>query len=231
MRSLIAVTLSALALLPLTTFAFPAPHPRAFGTRCSVAADVPDFPAGQTTLSVPSGQTAQFVGLGLGVQNYTCGSAGTFTSAGALATLFDISCLAKTSLFANIQTDAFDLLDDTGNFVKAEQFLQTILQSTNLVLGQHFFVTSPSGTGISPFFTFEQSLKNDEEFFLGAKTGDLKSPGGSGNVDWLQLTNVEGELAETVFRVDTVQGQPAASCTTGQTASIPYAAKYWFFSG
>lgn len=49
-------------------------------TGCSLKAAVPDIPAGQTTLSVPSGLSVEYVALGLGVQNYTCGSTGTYTS-------------------------------------------------------------------------------------------------------------------------------------------------------
>lgn len=44
---------------------------------CQISAD-PDIPTGQSALSIPSGQKALYVGLGVGVQNYTCSTAGTY---------------------------------------------------------------------------------------------------------------------------------------------------------
>jgi hypothetical protein len=46
-------------------------------------------------------------------QNYTCGSTGTFASAGAVAKLFDISCAVNTPLFATIQDMAFSVASTT----------------------------------------------------------------------------------------------------------------------
>jgi hypothetical protein len=75
-------------------------------------------------------------------------------------------------------------------------------------------VTSPSGTGISPKwdFTSEKFAGNANAFVLGAKTGDILAPTDHAtNIDWLQLTAVQGELASGIFRVDTVGGQPPTS--------------------
>jgi hypothetical protein len=49
------------------------------------------------------------------------------------------------------------------------------------------------------------------------------------NVAWLQLKNLEGTLAGTVYRVDTSLGQPSASCnasTDTTVLAVPYSAKY-----
>ena len=52
---------------------------RATSTKECQISSVPDLPSGQTTLSIPSGQKPLHVGLGVGVQNYTCSTAGTYT--------------------------------------------------------------------------------------------------------------------------------------------------------
>ena len=56
----------------------------------------------------------------------------------------------------------------------------------------------------------------------------ITSPQGAANVAWLQLGNVVGSLASTVYRVDTQLGQPPASCDPTNTAviSVDYSAKY-----
>jgi len=122
---------------------------------------------------------------------------------------------------------AYDLLTEKP---KLESFIAGLIGGTPLVLGNHFFVTSPSGSGLSPFFDFTKSQKSKTAFVLAAKAGDIASPGGSVNIDWLKLTNVQGSLAKDVFRVDTQHGQPPASCTVGSPLiSVPYVAVYWFY--
>jgi hypothetical protein len=48
-------------------------------TRCNTTTDVVDVPPSQTLLPANSSFPVSFVALGIGVQNYTCGSTGTFT--------------------------------------------------------------------------------------------------------------------------------------------------------
>lgn len=81
------------------------------------------------------------------------------------------------------------------------------------LLGEHYFVTSPSGTGLSPVWDFRgaSAKGNPNAFVLAAKVGDLPAPTGSQDVDWLQLKNVTGGLATSVYRTDTRGGQPPAS--------------------
>jgi len=184
------------------------------------------LPSNQTTLSVPAGQTPRFVALGVGVQNYTCSSAGTFTSVGALATLFDVSCFAKSpQALAEIP----ELIYDANEAIPS---LTKLLGKTPLKLGQHLFIINPvTNSGIVPRFDFSSSQHNSNAFVDSSKTGDILAPTNpKSNVDWLQLTGFLGGLAKTVFRVNTKAGQPAASCTPNQTASVPYAAIYWFFA-
>jgi hypothetical protein len=55
----------------------------------------------------------------------------------------------------------------------------------------------------------------------------LQSLAEGANVAWLQLTEVAGDLATEVFRVNTYLGQPpAGSCSSTSVLSVKYAAEY-----
>ncbi|ESK90731.1 malate dehydrogenase [Moniliophthora roreri MCA 2997] len=147
----------------------------------------------------------KYIAFGFGTQNYTCGADGKYASAGAVAELLDISCGYKP-----------------GAFVPAIR-----------PLGQHYFVTNPTtGTGISPKWDMTSALANPNAFIIGARSAGIPAPTGSSDVDWLYLTNVQGELATEVYRTNTRGGQPPASCTPGsQPITVWYSAMYWFTGG
>ncbi|EDR13962.1 uncharacterized protein LACBIDRAFT_305232 [Laccaria bicolor S238N-H82] len=196
---------------------------------CDISHAQMTLPANQTALAQPSGAPS-FVLLGVGVQNYTCSAAGTYASAGAVAQLFDISCLVKSPAFDNVQDIAFLKWqmtrgkDDCASAVSGMPLTR---------MGDHYFVTSPSGTGISPvwdFRAFGRFKGNANATVLAAKVANLPSPAGSENVDWLQLKSVSGGLATQIYRTDTRSGQPPASCTPGSAlVSVKYTSKYWLF--
>ncbi|KAJ7736156.1 hypothetical protein B0H16DRAFT_1380142 [Mycena metata] len=202
--------------------------PTPSNTCCNTSKAVMDLPANQTTLVAPT-TAPLFLALGVGVQNYSCSSTtSTYSSIGAVASLFDISCLDRTPAFTTIQTTAFDVWSKAPPSVKA-----TSIGSTAL-LGYHYFVTSPSGTGISPMWDFTSTGKlagNATAFVMAAKVGDMvavTSP--ATNVDWLALDRVEGQLASKIFRIDTVGGQPPTSCVPGSAPiSVKYTAKYFLY--
>jgi len=221
-----------LAVVPLTAMALPSGklipglgaasvHPMTNVVGCPVNPDVLTLPSNQTALAVPAGVSPVNIALGVGVQNYTC-SAGTYTSVGAVATLFDISCLYGTPEFPNIQDQLMSLPAPVRNGIV------TVASRTPLLLAYHYFITNPlTGTGINP--KFAQAANGGANFTTLAKKGDIKSADLT-NVDLLQLSSIAGDWASTVFRVDTKAGQPPANCTVGSAdISVPYAAKYWFF--
>lgn len=224
-------TLLALAALPLAVLAAPgrflvpniaasAIHPLVNFQGCPVNNVTLPLPAG-ATIAVPAGQTPIAIAMGVGVQNYTC-SNGTFTSAGAVASLYDISCLAGTPEFASVQDNFFALPPF------AQQVIRGVADRTPLLYAKHYFVTNPTtGTGISPKFAL--AANGGSVFTTLAKTGSIHSPTSTANVDWLQLNSIAGTLATTVFRVDTKAGQPPTTCTGTSATSIPYAAKYYFY--
>jgi Protein of unknown function (DUF3455) len=110
------------------------------------------------------------------------------------------------------------------------QVIQGGLDSTFLFASDHYFIAN--GTGISP--KFASARDGGASFTIDAKVAGLHAPNAT-NVDWLQLTNVQGTyarcssgslrrielgvnmhvfigtFAKTVFRVDTKAGQPPAS--------------------
>ncbi|KAJ6544511.1 hypothetical protein B0H19DRAFT_886334, partial [Mycena capillaripes] len=188
---------------------------------CPTTAAAMDLPAGQTALVSPT-TAPQFMLLGVGIQNYTCSSAGIYTSIGALASLFDISC-DQSADFASIQTTAFDIWNGASADTPSSSIGSQVAAPD--LLGNHLFVTSPSGTGISPEWVIGSAL------VIGAKVGDIVAPTDSTtNVDWLALNNAQGTLASKIFRIDTVGGQPPTSCVAGSDPiSVKYTAKYYLY--
>ncbi|KAJ7191274.1 hypothetical protein GGX14DRAFT_297519, partial [Mycena pura] len=198
---------------------------------CEISKDTMDLPPNQTALVAPYSDPL-FVTLGIGIQNYTCNSTtSTYVSIGAVASLFDISCLKKSD-FAKVHTKAFKTWNKASAKTKATSIGATV-EAPNL-LGFHYFVTSPSGTGLSPKWDFTSTGKfagNATAFVLAAKVGDIPAPTDpTVNVDWLSLKNVQGSLASMIFRTDTVGGQPPSSCVPGSAPiSVKYTSKYLLF--
>jgi hypothetical protein len=151
----------------------------------------------------------------------------THRSAGAVVEVFDISCLSGTSLFNTIQNYAFDIWNNgSASNVTTQDVIDT-LGHDPIVLGQHYFVangTDPvtGSPAISPVWDFTSGAEkgNTEAFVIAAVVGDIPAPTGTDDVDWLQLKNVEGELADTVYRIDTKGGQPPTSVSTVKSCTL-----------
>jgi len=205
---------------------------RSTGSKCDISNAKISLPANQTLLVAPS-EGPSYIGLAIGTQNYTCASTGTYTNVGAVAELFDISCLYGAPEFSSLQDIAFTVwkfAPPSAPISEIIDFLEPFHAS--FVLGQHYFVTSPSGTGLSPKWDFTSGALSghSDAFVIAAKVGDIPAPTGAPDVDWLMLNNVEGNLAKQVFRVDTVGGDPPASCTPGSPEiTVKYASTYWLY--
>ncbi|KAK7045114.1 hypothetical protein R3P38DRAFT_3308795 [Favolaschia claudopus] len=194
---------------------------------CDTSTSVMDLPTGQTMLVAPP-TAPLFILLGVGTQNYSCvGTA--FTSIGAVASLFDISCLDHTPHFASIQSKAFDVWKD----LPASAPLTAVgpLVGAPHLDGFHYFIPSASGTGLSPKWDFTSTTGNPSAFVVGARVGGIPAPTNPAvNIDWLSLNRSDGELAAQIFRVDTVGGQPPASCVAGSgDITVKYTAKYYLY--
>jgi len=222
-----------LAFIPLLLSAVSAIDLERRATRCDISGAKLSLPSNQTLLVAPS-QGPSFIGLAIGTQNYTCGNTtGTYTNVGAVAELFDVSCLYGEPEFSSLQDIAYTMwkfAPPTAPISQIIEYMQPFHAS--FVLGQHFFVTSPSGTGLSPRWDFSSAALagHPDAFVIAAKVGDIPAPTGPPDVDWLSLNKVEGDLATQVFRVNTVGGLPPASCTPGSPLiAVKYASMYWLY--
>jgi len=222
-------------LLVLTFFALASASPTTKRGACDISKAKINLPANQTALPQP-GETPSFIALAFGTQNYTCSSSGTYTAIGAVAELFDISCLYKTATFATIQDTAYCIWSIAPPSV-TPQTLISILDSIRspTILGEHYFIPNPvTGQGISPKwdFTSHAYAGNPNAFVVAAKAGETPAPTGAQDISWVHLNAIQGSLAQEVYRVDTRGGPPPSSCTPGSPPiTVKYTSKYWLYGG
>ncbi|EHL00241.1 hypothetical protein M7I_3731 [Glarea lozoyensis 74030] len=186
--------------------------------------------AAPTNLPLPSaGMSLKHVAIGRGTQNYTCSQTNATaapTAVGAVATLFNASCVASTypDLLAMIPKVALEF-NMTAN--------QKILSPSNLAIsGQHYFTNLTT-----PLFDLDTTAMK-----LGVapcqKNSSIPAPTdapvgqnglGLGAVPWLKLTTrsgATGDLAE-VYRVNTAGGSPPKVCAgMPETFQVEYAAEW-----
>ncbi|KAF7318714.1 hypothetical protein HMN09_00383300 [Mycena chlorophos] len=235
--------LAALSSVALFASAAPAKGP-VKDCECDVSKAKLDIPSNQTVLVAPT-TAPHYVAVGIGYQNYTCSAA---TSTYACVLFFRPpapslpSSTSRALLASQPSPPSKTRPTPSGRTppppspTRRRSPLIGAAAGAGQLLGYHYFVTSPSGSGISPEWDFTSTGKNAgnaEAFVVGAKTGDLKAPTDpTVNVDWLMLSNAEGQLASQIFRVDTVNGQPPASCdptTDTATLKVKYTAKYYLY--
>ncbi|ORY27679.1 hypothetical protein BCR39DRAFT_453828, partial [Naematelia encephala] len=180
-------------------------------TNCPVANIKLSLPSG---FAVPCGQTPELITVGSGVQNYTCTS-GSWVTAGALASLYDVSCV----------------------FQELDRYISPTLISSLLpeIAYRTLPYPVPSGSGVDIEHSFINTSDGLEPRFVGdgreviAERNASVSAPNADDIPWLELTAVNGTLAKTVFRIDTVRGQPPATCSNeGGLLSVQYAALYVF---
>jgi len=200
---------------------------------------IPLSPAQQTALGLPTTPLAA-VGLGFGIQNYTCSANNVFVSAGAVAELFDISCLAATNskLISSVHQDLFNLWNSpaAGN-VTIQQLIATLpnMVPASLILSQHYFISNAAG-GISPVWDFRATPKFqgvNNAVFVGKALANTPDADPTKNVPWLHLGKVSGDISDEIYRIYTVGGVAPSSCVSGTTKdiSVKYTSQYWFFGG
>ena len=167
------------------------------------------------------------------IQNYTCASntsADTPVAIGALATLFNASCIAA------LYPDILSALPAAALAYPIPSSSNPLAPSNLLLSGHHYFsdLTTPT-------FNLDTSNGNYGLTFS-KKEGTSAAPviagekvAGYGSVAWLQLqaetvTESEGVVKE-VYRLNTAGGNPPPTCE-GQLAAIEvqYAAEYWFYA-
>ena len=227
--------------LLLATTSFAAPSLKKYDVS-PVPASALQLPSNQTQLVRPD-TDPNYVVIGVGNQNYTCTDSGNYTyvlvfcihlttlkkshrSVGTVAQMFDISGLYGTSEFSQIQDDAYDVWSKYQSTDPLEYGLADQLGSKFGidVIGQYYFISSSNGT-LYPKFDFTSSgpdAGNPEAFVVATKAGDIPSPTGSQDIDWLRLQGLSGELATNVFRVFTKAGQPPASVSISRSTTTTH---------
>ncbi|KAF7510742.1 hypothetical protein GJ744_006108 [Endocarpon pusillum] len=175
----------------------------------------------------PTSLTLRHVFLGKGTQNYTCANtSSTPVAAGALATLYDISCQV-TDPKSRTKFDQKLIPDFLKNFSKPVQDLLPS-KAPGASVGVHYF-----RDGSTPMFVL-----NDGHFVAAGKVGGCAAPScATGNengaaVDWLKLARKQGEVyggIEEVYRVQTAGGRAPAACSKPGPLTVEYVAEYWMY--
>ncbi|KAK4138595.1 hypothetical protein BT67DRAFT_476478 [Trichocladium antarcticum] len=193
------------------------------------------LPAAAAGLPPPSaGLTLKHIAIGRGTQNYTCdprNSTAAPVPTGAVATLFNASCVAATSpALASVLGRA------ALHFSLPQSASARALSPSNLaVSGRHYF----TGDGV-PFFDLDVAPQRPLGAIPCGKAGAMAAPatagrglGGESAVPWLKLTAKPGATGglQEVYRVETVGGSAPATCS-GMPAGfeVQYVTQYWFYA-
>jgi hypothetical protein len=221
----------------------PPPPPKPHKGNGSSGLSLQDLQTQQPTNSLVSNSnvTLQFVGLGVGVQNYSCASTTAAPkSIGAIATLFDVTATLQknsdlTSALSTKYLQNYEKVACTASTNLDDNSCEESINTLNLpLLGKHFFA-SINGAGVPSFDIY------NGDFLSAQKIGDVPAPAGAyagqngvGAVDWLFLPqDGSGQsvgLTE-VYRINTAGGSPSPTqCSTGVSQfSVKYAAEYWLY--
>ncbi|KAI1768705.1 hypothetical protein GGR53DRAFT_347846 [Hypoxylon sp. FL1150] len=185
-------------------------------------------------LDPPSaGLTLKHVAIGRGTQNYTCdltNATAVPVQIGAVATLFNASCVAAT------YPDLLQLLPKLALQFNLTAQEDSRMGPTNLIIsGKHFFTNTTT-----PFFNLDTTQYNLGEAGC-SKANQTNAPAdaptgqaGEKAVPWLKLKTHIGSTGnlQEVYRIETAGGSAPSTCV-GQSAAfeVQYAAQYWFWEG
>ncbi len=90
------------------------------------------------------------------------------------------------------------------------------------VAGQHYFVKQDDKLVAAWDLTSSGATAgNPDAIVLAAKVKSAPSPDGPTNVDWVELKKLSGGLANQVYRVDSVSGQPPSVNVSSSLDFVP----------
>ncbi|KAK8058696.1 hypothetical protein PG994_009144 [Apiospora phragmitis] len=173
----------------------------------------------ESALPPPSaGLYLKHVAVGRGTQNYTCDTSNPSSAPvlfGALATLFNASCIAASY----------------------PDVLQLKMGPIDYVLSGHHFFTDVT----TPYFNLDTTPGSQFGTIPCAKLNQTAAPAdapkgqkGEGAVAWLKLRSKDGATGDLqeVYRVGTAGGSSPATCEgMPATFEVQYSAEYWFYAG
>ncbi|RYP59913.1 hypothetical protein DL769_008332 [Monosporascus sp. CRB-8-3] len=202
------------------------------------------MPSAPSPLEGPAaGLVLKHVAIGRGTQNYTCdttNSTAVPAAAGAVATLFNASCVASAypdllHVLPRLSL-RFDLPFTTAAISDEDDGAAQRMGPADLaVSGAHYFTDATT-----PFFDLDTPLAAlgeagcAKEEATPAPANAPKGLDGEPAVPWLRLSTVEGATGglREVYRVETAGGSPPESCQGMPAAfEVQYAAEYWFYEG
>jgi hypothetical protein len=219
-----ALTSSALA-APTIPFGFKPEHPKYYCPK-----NLPNIVPPLNGLPKPADKLSGAVAA-IGYQLYNCTAATSkYTSAGAVAQLFGITCLTG-SQFANIDEELYSIWKAAAADADIS-VIPGLVRSKGVKVphvGQHYF--TQTANGLLPKWDLRDLLGPDA-FVIAKKNTSAVAITGAQDIDSVLLDRVEGGLANEVVRTDTHGGQPPASCTPGSPPiRVKYGSTYFGFGG
>lgn len=213
-------TLSLFLSLVVAGMAFSLPGPLSLATTFSqIANDLDDIslgscslkgielPLNNTKVKLPSPSpnlNLKYVAIGRGTQNYSCPSSGassksrrdtTPEATGAVATLFDASCLASTSTNLLHEIPAVVGKAPLGPLAFLAEIMSSSTNTSDLIIGEHYFNSAGE-----PVFDLE--LGDDDAWMVAKKNASVDAPKRELNaskgdavkdVPWLKLDYKKGK--------------------------------------
>lgn len=140
-----------------------------------------ELPLKNTKVKLPEPSphlSLKYVAIGRGTQNYSCPSPGasaksrretTPEATGAVATLFDASCLASAS--ANLLHEIPAVLGNTpsGSLAFLSEILSSATDTSDLIIGEHYFNSDGE-----PFF--DLGLSDGDSWMVAKKNSSVEAP-------------------------------------------------------
>ncbi|POS73677.1 malate dehydrogenase [Diaporthe helianthi] len=215
---------------------------------CDMSAAKLPVASPQALPDVTPGLILKHVAVGRGTQNYTCDTTNTTaapTAAGAVATLFNASCIAGAypdllNMLPRVSM-AFNLSSAPSPGPGAAPIKNLLPTSSNsrlapgnyVISGHHYFTDSTT-----PYFNLDTdalklgTIPCAKDAAVPAPDGAPKGQLGEKAVPWLKLSAKSGATGrlQEVYRVETAGGSAPSTCS-GMPASfeVEYSAQYWFF--
>ncbi|EEP77003.1 predicted protein [Uncinocarpus reesii 1704] len=195
-------------------------RPNHGGGSCGTSkVSLPETGNGAELPSPASELALKYITLGVGTQNYTCANLEKSAKpalVGAVATLYDVSCLASQSSWF---LDMFARMVVRLPVRMVNRLVPKYLGSE--MQGHHYF------EGRVPLFDLRTNGHNDYAYVSVA--AKVPAPQNR-DVDWLRLDRVDGSGIEAVYRVKTTAGKAPTSCKNmPDQFEVKYIAQYWMY--
>jgi Protein of unknown function (DUF3455) len=128
--------------------------------------------------------------------------------------MYDMSCLYGKSEFSTIHKDSYNLWNSYWSINPFELgYSQLLEHNYGITIDGAYYFVEQNGV-LVPVWDLSSSgpyKGNRDAIVYAQKIKNVPSPDGSQNVDWVELKKMSGDLANVIYRVDTVQGQPPFS--------------------